>query len=246
MRLQSRLAIVCVAAVLGLAVAAAPAAAQTTWTTSGTISSGTSYSRLFVGSSPSPGPTLTINSGAAISINNSAIGGVAFSVGTDAQPFGAVIQNGGSVTVDGAAGQLYLGVNNTSPNTSYTGTASYTLNSGTVVLGSTNNSTYSNLLLIGRSGGNNTFTQNGGRVTVYRTTENSHSVLAVGSVGQGTYSLTSGTFEGIGVATGSANGLSVGGGASGTLTINGAGAAMAIEQSNAVFAGGTAAGTRCM
>ena len=69
MRLQSRLAIVCVAAVLGLAVAAAPAAAQTTWTTSGTISSGTSYSRLFVGSSPSPGPTLTINSGAAISIN---------------------------------------------------------------------------------------------------------------------------------------------------------------------------------
>ena len=245
MRLQSRFAIVCVAAALGLVVPAAPAVAQT-WnvTTSQTFSNVSAITRLIVGSSPAPGPTLTINAGTTISGGS----GFGFTVGTDSQPYAAVIQNSGQVWVnpwDGVTGngQLYLGLNGTNSNTFYTGTATYTLNNGTIILGSTNNSTNSNLLLIGRSGGNNTFTQNGGRVTVYRTSANSHQVLAIGSGGQGTYSLTSGTFEGIGVATGSAAGLNLGGGSSGTLTINGAGAAMALEQSNALLAGGTAAVT---
>jgi fibronectin-binding autotransporter adhesin len=249
MRLQSRFGIVFVAAALGLVIPATPAVAQT-WqiTTSTTFSNVSAINRLIVGSSSAPGPTLTINAGTTLSGATGGGTGPGFTVGTDSQPYAAVIQNSGQVLVnpwDGISGngQLYMGLNGTSASTFYTGTATYTLNGGTIILGSTNNSTNANLLLIGRSGGNNTFTQNGGRVTAYRTTANGYQVLAIGSGGQGTYSLTGGTFEGIGVATGSAAGLNLGGGSSGTLTINGAGAAMALEQSNALLAGGTAAVT---
>jgi hypothetical protein len=242
MKLQSRFAIVCVAAALGLVVSAAPAVAQTTITTSTTVSGTANYSGGLVVGSVSPGPTLTIDTGAAITATRGDAS--SFIVGTQTNPYGTVIQNGGSVVVGGpgSIGQLYLGQNVTSGNTGYTGSASYTLNAGTITLGGTDGTT--GILGIGRSS-DATFTQNGGSITAYR----NDTLLFIGSAGGNTgssYTLTGGTFEGIGTTGATAGGLGVGSNinasSSGTLTINGAGATVAVQPGNANLTtnGGTA------
>ena len=218
--------------------AATPALAQTTITTSTTVSGTVSYAGLTVGGA-SPGPTLTIDTGAAITATRSDAS--SFIVGTQANQYATVIQNGGSVVVGGGTGsigQLYLGQHLTSGNTGYTGSASYTLNAGTITLGS--GTSASGILGIGRSS-DATFTQNGGLITAYR----NNVLLFIGSAGNGSYSITSGTFEGIGSA-GPAAGLGIASNAgvssSGTLTINGAGATVAVQPSgaNLTARGGTA------
>jgi autotransporter-associated beta strand protein len=227
MRLQSRFAIVCVAAALGLVVAAAPAVAQTTITTSTTVSDTVSYAGLTVGG-VSPGPTLTINAPAAITVTASP----SIIVGSNANPYATVIQNGGSVVTSSTTnGQLYLGQNIVAGNTAYTGSASYTLNAGTITLGGTAATT--GILGIGRSS-DATFTQNGGSITAYR----NDTVLFIASGGNGSsYTLTGGTFEGIGTTGLSNGGLGIASNSnvssSGTLTINGVGATVAVQPGNA-------------
>ena len=236
MRLQSRFAIVCVAAALGLVVAAAPAVAQTTITTSTTVSGTVSYAGLTVGG-VSPGPTLTINAPAAITVTASP----SIIVGSNANPYATVIQNGGSVVTSSTVNsQLYLGLNTGTGNTAYTGSASYTLNAGTITLGGTAATT--GILGIGRSS-DATFTQNGGSITAYR----NDTVLFIASGGNGSsYTLTGGTFEGIGTTGLSNGGLGIASNSnvssSGTLTINGAGATVAVQPGNANLTsnGGTA------
>lgn len=213
--------------------AAGSAAGQTSPITSDTtINSSVSFaSGLIVGSSPSPGPTLTINSGANISI-----GGIVepFYVGTNSNPFATVIQNGGSVTVDGTTSSaLVLGQNTiaNSANTQYTGSASYTLNSGSLTLGAIGDTTAGGYLSIGRSS-NAAFTQTGGTITAYR--EDAVLVMGLVNNGTGSYEISGGTFEGIGL-TGSTAGLRIAervslSGGQGTLTISGG--TVAIEQGN--------------
>ena len=216
------------------AVAAAPAVAQTTITTSTTVSGTVSYAGLTVGG-VSPGPTLTIDAPAAITVTASP----SFVVGSNANPDATVIQNGGSVvTSSTVSSQLYLGQNLSAGNTAYTGSASYTLNAGTITLGGTAATT--GILGIGRSS-DATFTQNGGSITAYR----NDTVLFIASGGNGSsYTLTGGTFEGIGTTglsgLGIASNSSVS--SSGTLTINGAGATVAVQPGNANLTanGGTA------
>ena len=236
MRIVSRLAIVWSMAAVVL-LTAAPALAQTTITTSSTVSGTVSYAGLTVGG-VSPGPTLTINSPAAITVTAGSPS--SFIVGSNANPYATVIQNGGSVVLSNTTnGQLYLGVNTVASNTAYTGSASYTLNAGTITLGGT--SAAVGLLGIGRSS-DSTFTQNGGSITAYR----NDTVLFIGSGGNGSYSMTSGTFEGIGSAGPTYGGLGIASNASvsssGTLTINGAGATVAVQPAGANLTtnGGTA------
>jgi autotransporter-associated beta strand protein len=211
--------------------AAGSAAGQTSPITNNTtINSSVSFaSGLIVGSSPSPGPTLTINSGANISI-----GGIVepFYVGTNSNPFATVIQNGGSVTVDGTTSSGMVLGQNSSPNTQYTGSASYTLNSGSLTLGAIGDTTAGGYLSIGRSS-NAAFTQTGGTITAYRT----GAVLVMGLVnsGTGSYEISGGTFEGIGATDVSNAGLRIAerlnlSGGQGTLTISGG--TVAIEQGN--------------
>ena len=231
------------AAVVG---AAGSASAQDIISTDTTISAPVSYGQLVVGGTASPGPTLTINSGAVINI--SASGSPGFTVGfartapASSGPYAAVVQNGGSVSIGGDA-QLYMGTNISSFGTLYSpASASYTLNDGSITLGSVGSSA-ANLLVLGRSAGNNTFTQTGGTFTVYRT-GGAPTAFSLGSVGvgQNTYSISGGTFEGIGVTT-AGWGMQVGGvvGGAGTLTINGSTAVFAIQQQNAVFSVGETA-----
>jgi autotransporter-associated beta strand protein len=210
--------------------AAGSAAGQTSPITNNTtINSSVSFaSGLIVGSSPSPGPTLTINSGANISI-----GGIVepFYVGTNSNPFATVIQNGGSVTVDGTTSSGMVLGQNSSPNTQYTGSASYTLNSGSLTLGAIGDTTAGGYLSIGRSS-NAAFTQTGGTITAYR--EDAVLVMGLVNNGTGSYEISGGTFEGIG-PTGSSAGLRIAErsgltSGQGTLTINGG--TVAIEQGN--------------
>lgn len=196
-----------------LALIAGTAAAQTTITTSTTLNTAVSYgSGLRVGGA-SPGPTLTIDSGAAVSI------GTRFTVGLQTNPYATVVQNAGSVSV---SGPLYLGENITNGNTVYTGSASYTLNGGTITLNTTN----AGFLQIGRSS-SSTFTQNGGLITASR----NGTALAIGASDNGTYTITSGTFNASGTSTSATvPGLALAGiGASGTLTVNGASATVAVR-----------------
>lgn len=237
MRLQSRFAIVWSMAAVVL-LTAAPALAQTTITTSTTVSGTVSYAGLTVGG-VSPGPTLTINSPAAITVTAGSPS--SFIVGSNANPYATVIQNGGSVVLSNTAnGQLYLGVNTGTVSTAYTGSASYTLNAGTITLGGT--AAAEGLLGIGASS-DATFTQNGGSITAYR----NNTVLFIGAGGNGSsYSITSGTFEGLGsnVAQNGALGIASNSNvsSSGTLTINGAGATVAVQPAGANLTtnGGTA------
>jgi|688.fasta_scaffold09630_6 autotransporter-associated beta strand protein len=224
----ARLAIRMMVALIGLL--PLPAFAQTTITTSTTINTIVSYpSGLIVGGA-TPGPTLTIDPGAGITASRS--GNSPFVVGSDANPFATVIQNGGLVEVGvnaGNNGQLYLGQNLANSNTSYSGSASYTLNSGTITLGST--LIPQGILGIGRSS-NASFTQNGGLITARRNDQ----LFFIGAAGDGSYSITSGTFEGIGSSGASAGGLGIassGFSTSGTLTVNGAGATVAVQPSGA-------------
>ena len=213
--------------------AAGSAAGQTSPITNNTtINSQVSFaSRLIVGSSSSPGPTLTINSGANISIGGTV---EPFYVGTNSNPFATVIQNGGSVTVDGTVSSaLVLGQNTSanSANTQYTGSASYTLNSGSLTLGAIGDTTAGGYLSIGRSS-NAAFTQTGGTITAYR--EDAVLVMGLVNNGTGSYEISGGTFEGIGL-TGSTAGLRIAeraslSGGQGTLTISGG--TVAIEQGN--------------
>jgi fibronectin-binding autotransporter adhesin len=204
--------------VVAALLAAGSAAGQTAISTTQTINSQVSYNDgLTIGSTTDPGPTVTIASGAAITVG---IGSFTptFTVGTNLNPYAAVIQNGGSVTTGGSLNsQLYLGMNLGTSSIAYDGAASYTLNAGTITLGATDKKT--GILGIGRSS-QGTFTQAGGTVTAYR----DDTVLFIGS-GNGKaaeYSISGGTFNGIG-STGAGPGLGVaaGSGGLGTLTING-------------------------
>jgi autotransporter-associated beta strand protein len=121
---------------------------------------------------------------------------------------------------------------NSSPNTQYTGSASYTLNSGSLTLGAIGDTTAGGYLSIGRSS-NAAFTQTGGTITAYRT----GAVLVMGLVnsGTGSYEISGGTFEGIGATDVSNAGLRIAerlnlSGGQGTLTISGG--TVAIEQGN--------------
>ena len=202
-----------------LASCAWPAAAQTTITTSTTVSGSQTYSSLLVGGTSAPGPTLTITDNAGITITGSSTSG--FTVGSLTNPFGSVVQQSGTVTSNSA---LYLGFNQSAANTTYSGSASYTLNGGSIIL----TGTEFGFIAIGRSSAG-ILTQNGGTITTGR-----GSSMNLGPAGDGAYVLTGGTFEALGDTNiGAASSGSIGQrGSNGTLTINGSGAVMALNGRN--------------
>jgi autotransporter-associated beta strand protein len=202
--------------VVAMAAFAWPAAAQTTITTSTTINSSTSYASLLVGSASSPGPTLTIASPGLIDITTASL--TSFTVGSDANPYAAVVQQSGTVTSQGG---IFLGRNTVNGDTTYAGSASYALQGGSILLSNATNG----LLAIGRSSAA-TFTQSGGSITAARP-----GALSIGGAGDGTYTMTGGTFEGTNSSDAlTAPSLTIGtAGGNGKLTINGANAVVALN-----------------
>lgn len=144
--------------IVAMAAFAWPAAAQTTSTTSTTINSSTSYASLLVGSVSSPGPTLTIASPGLIDITTASV--TSFTVGSNANPYAAVVQQSGTVTSQGG---IFLGRNTVNGDTTYTGSAPCALQGGSILLSNATNG----ILAIGSSSAA-TFMQSGGSITAAR------------------------------------------------------------------------------
>jgi hypothetical protein len=168
------------------------------------VSSGQSFA---VGTSVVGGTgTLRIQSGASLSANTISGGST---IGSNTRPQAAFVQEGGAVTISGAAGSLTLSTNATT--TTYSGSASYTIQGGSLTLNNTN----AGFLTIGRNAPAS-FTQSGGTVTLGRTND----AVVLGDYSSGIYEISGGSLA---ASSTSANAVFGNRGGSGTLTITSSG-----------------------
>lgn len=130
-------------------------------------------------------------------------------IGVADRPFGAVIQEGGVVSLGGSSGNLVL--SSGAGGTVYSGSASYLLQGGTLQL----NNTTAGFISIGRNAAA-TFTQSGGTVTLARVSD----VLSVGDYSTGSYAISGGQLTASSPLAHANLGYR---GGDGTLTVNGSG-----------------------
>jgi autotransporter-associated beta strand protein len=195
---------------------------------SGAAVSGLSF---FVGTNVGGGTgTLRIQSGGSLSVNTTSGGST---IGSNTRPSAAFVQEGGSVTISGASGSLQLSTN--ASTTTYSGSASYTMQGGSLTLSNTN----AGFLSVGRNAPAS-FTQSGGAVTLGRTND----ALTLGDYSSGTYEVSGGSLT---AASTAANAVVANRGGNGTLTITNSGSFgiggsmfLAVNQLNSSSAKGSA------
>jgi len=150
--------------------------------------------------------TLRIQNDGSLAVNTDTGGST---IGTNSQPQAAVVQEGGSVTISGAAGSLVLSADSSA--TTYSGSASYTMQGGSLTLDGTANS----FLSVGRNAPA-TFTQSGGTVTLASMGD----ALIIGDYSSGSFAISGGSLAAASTSANAALGYQ---GGSGTLTITNSG-----------------------